>query len=472
MTPYLKYLRTAFTQLDHAAQAEASRERNAIAKRLLDALIARAETAERLQADLVSGLHQLAEQDASGELGHLLAQARLVTEPGYLAQGLGTLQASYIETGDSNGLRMAAAVADLERQYYTQFKAAVAAQQQSGLTAEAAGPDGANALDTQRLTAFLRDALDEPQLTISQTSVLAGGYSKSTRAVTLEDVRSCPQEIVLRSDSTAVHSAGSVVHEYALLGRLFEQGLRVPRPLALEPTGSVLGAPFIAVERCPGSTLGSLLVPPPRNPGLAREVAEQLALLHTTPLDRVRDVLAPPAPSATDWVSALVEEDYRNWKALDVPSSIFEAAYAWLRRNVSCNDGAPRVPMHGDYGMQNFLVEGERVCAVLDWEFACIGHAAYDLGYFYDQAESLDSWEAFLAAYAEAGGHVPDAAQLDYNILLCATRFGVMSVRLQKHVESGGEIDEASATIFGHVFIEEFSERTARALAKVLRQQV
>lgn len=82
--------------------------------------------------------------------------------------------------------------------------------------------------------------------------------------------------------------------------------------------------------------------------------------------------------------------------------------------------------MHGDLGLNNILIDGERVSALLDWEFVRAGHAAYDLGYFHCMATALGDWEDFLAAYQRAGGTVPSPEVLQFFILFANVRLAVM----------------------------------------------
>ena len=99
-------------------------------------------------------------------------------------------------------------------------------------------------------------------------------------------------------------------------------------------------------------------------------------------------------------------------------------------------DGS-RSLVHADYGLNNILIENHKVSVILDWEYAHIGNPAYDLGYFYYQAEALSSWDEFLDAYQAAGARLPGKAELDYCILYAATRLGVMVCQAAAAYHSG-----------------------------------
>jgi aminoglycoside phosphotransferase (APT) family kinase protein len=65
--------------------------------------------------------------------------------------------------------------------------------------------------------------------------------------------------------------------------------------------------------------------------------------------------------------------------------------------------------VHGDSGPYNFLVDSDRLTAVLDWEFAHVGDPAEDLGIARVYAEDVMDWREFLDIYASAGGpEVPE----------------------------------------------------------------
>src|SRR5690606_25121646 len=103
-----------------------------------------------------------------------------------------------------------------------------------------------------------------------------------TALVEQRGARELPASFILRQDWHAGATDTTVAQEHALLNRLAAAGLRVPRSLLLEPASSEVGEPFILVERMPGRQEGSLFTPP-RSAALARQLAEQLALLHTLP---------------------------------------------------------------------------------------------------------------------------------------------------------------------------------------------
>jgi aminoglycoside phosphotransferase (APT) family kinase protein len=143
-------------------------------------------------------------------------------------------------------------------------------------------------------------------------------------------------------------------------------------------------------------------------------------------------------------------------------------AFEWLRCHADLYDSSPRALVHGDYGLNNLLIEGDRVTGILDWEHAHIGNPAYDLGYFHPMAAALASWPSFLDAYANTGVHMPDEKQIDFSILLGATRVGVMLCQVMSAFTSDQETGIAATTGIAGDYYDVAVLRISNALEKVL----
>lgn len=65
--------------------------------------------------------------------------------------------------------------------------------------------------------------------------------------------------------------------------------------------------------------------------------------------------------------------------------------------------------VHADYKRSNLLIEGDKVSAVLDWEFACAGPPLIDVGIFLRAGRQLPPgfMDAFVRGYCNAGGSLP-----------------------------------------------------------------
>lgn len=261
----------------------------------------------------------------------------------------------------------------------------------------------------------------------------------------------------------------SVVAEYALLKSLYEHGVSVAKALALEDSGAVFGSPFMLVERRRGNVIGGgFKLPSGQNKALCVDAAEKLAAIHRVPLEAIGDQIDNATGRSSDKARAWIEEGYKTWQSLDMPSPVFEMAFAWLRHNIVVYDRAPRSLVHADFGLQNLLIHENKVDTILDWEFAHVGNPAYDLSYFRFAAKALYSWECFLEAYGNAGMPIPDQEQLNYTNLLASTRHGVMVCQAVARFASSNAPGAALAAVVAGNFYEETIRRVSDALNCVL----
>ena len=72
--------------------------------------------------------------------------------------------------------------------------------------------------------------------------------------------------------------------------------------------------------------------------------------------------------------------------------------------------------LHGDAGPNQFMFDGGRITALLDWELAHIGHPMSDLGYtrFREALYPSGGFAEFVAAYAAASDRPVDRRAVDY----------------------------------------------------------
>lgn len=333
--------------------------------------------------------------------------------------------------------------------------------------AASSGAVHARSIDERSFNAFLAHAFpDEPSLRLAGYRYISGGHSKFTARIQTTAGRSIPSNIILRADASGTYGGASVVDEFRLLQVLHRNGVKVPRPLAVDASGKAFGAAMMLVEAMPGESIGHMFNLPQPNAAVNRDVATQLARLHRIPAaefgNKVDSANCTNQEKALNWL----DESYATFKALNRGTAVLEAAFHWLRENAALNDGA-RSLVHGDYGLNNILIHQDRVSTILDWEFAHIGNPIYDLGYFYYQADSLSSFQEFFDAYRAAGGFNPTQAQIDYATLFASTRLGVMVLQSETAFEAG-VIKGTGAAASNTGFHEESIQRIAGVLERVL----
>lgn len=197
-----------------------------------------------------------------------------------------------------------------------------------------------------------------------------------------------PLRAVLRRPpvGAAVKSGHDMGREFRLISALHGT-FPVPRPLAFEATGQVLGVPFYAMEEVAGlivrkrlepSRLTSPLAPTEAHRRLSELMIDTMVALHA---------LDPTALGLSDlyrgagFAKRQVEGWSRRWESAlteDVP------AMERLRQQLlgRAPEDAGAVLVHNDLKYDNCVLTPDlgQVVAVLDWEMATVGCPLMDLG--------------------------------------------------------------------------------------------
>ena len=232
--------------------------------------------------------------------------------------------------------------------------------------------------DVDALGAWLREALgiDERPVVHQYPS----GFSNLTYLLDLGH-----REVVLRRPppGALVRGGHDMGREYRILTAL-DGHVPVPAPLAFEPTGRVLGAPFYVMEHVPGVVLRATApeVHRPAPPTMARvadALVASLGALHEVDVEAagLGDLGQPEG-----YVGRQVAGWERRYEAAatDVLPDL-ERAFGWLRAHQPAESGATLI--HNDYKYDNLLLDPAdltQVRAVLDWELATVGDPLMDLG--------------------------------------------------------------------------------------------
>ena len=150
----------------------------------------------------------------------------------------------------------------------------------------------------------------------------------------------------------------------------------------LDADGSGLGAPTVIMERVPGVTdILALRAPEPagRNRAIALAFADAAAKLHNVDVAGLDFLGTPTRENAAAIQVGIWEAQFLKHRMEPHPAIAF--AFQWLKANAPV---AERISLvHGDYRLGNFLFEGERITALLDWEMAHLGDPAEDIAWAY-----------------------------------------------------------------------------------------
>lgn len=303
------------------------------------------------------------------------------------------------------------------------------------------------ALTAESLQAFLRaERPDETSLTVSDFQRVPGGMSKLTYFFTLTDSTGRHERVVRKASNAQLLDLGclNIRREYELLKRVHATGFPCPQPLWFADNPEGVDGSYYVMSKSSGKLLGNFFGAQEKLPeGLLLHLAEVFARLHSIPLSRFADGIE--SFSEPRYVGATVEQALRYnleafvrfWEELDRLPSPFEVrALRWLKQNVPQN-GHPAVVTHNDLLIHNFLADGERITSVLDWEGACIGDPASDLGYVKAEVSRHMDWNRFLDHYRAHGGRPIDERSFAYHDTLTNLRNLVGTNKHTKTLQTG-----------------------------------
>lgn len=231
----------------------------------------------------------------------------------------------------------------------------------------------------------------------------------------------------------------------------------VPNVRFVETDTSILGSPFLVMDRVNGRALPDM---PPYVFGgsymdglsideqrmLGRTVARLQASIHSIDLDLAAsegfDLSFLPNRQGSAVERLLAEQrSYYNWARGELRLPVIEKALDWLAAHPP-QDPGPTVINWGDARPGNVLFDGLQPTAVLDWEMVNIGPAGVDVGWlifmhqFFQSLADIFQLPGFpefcqpddiVAAYVEAGGR--EIKELDWYIKYASLRFAAVAIR-------------------------------------------
>lgn len=236
-------------------------------------------------------------------------------------------------------------------------------------------------LDVEALTPWLREALGTTERPVVRQ--YPSGFSNLTYLLDLGH-----REVVLRRPPLGAHVQGGhdMGREFRLLTALSGH-VPVPEPLAFEPTGDVLGAPFYVMEHVPGVVLRASSERPasgipdleaPAMAGVAEAFVDTFARLHAVDVEAVGlGDMGNPAGYVARQVDGW-ERRYTQAATDAIPD--VERAFGWMQDNQPPESGTALV--HNDYKYDNLVLDPGDLSlrAVLDWELATVGDPLMDVG--------------------------------------------------------------------------------------------
>ncbi|MGV9414728.1 phosphotransferase family protein [Nocardia sp. NPDC003693] len=171
--------------------------------------------------------------------------------------------------------------------------------------------------------------------------------------------------------------------------------VRVPRVRFVEPTGTVLGSPFLLMDRVEGSVPPDVMpytfggnwlfdADPEQRRRVQESTVETLVKLHAIPDAATTFAFLDP-PYAGDHVLERILNRARAWYEFSVrdtgPAPLVERILKWLGENLPAPGSYETVLSWGDARLGNCMYRDFEPVAVLDWEMATIGPRELDVAW-------------------------------------------------------------------------------------------
>jgi aminoglycoside phosphotransferase (APT) family kinase protein len=261
---------------------------------------------------------------------------------------------------------------------------------------------------------------------VARIARAATGASRGTWLVDVVVADGSERALVVRRDTGDGPLSGTeldLAREARVYRALRDTPVRIPRLVAASADGTML-----LVERAPGSDAFAAIAERGAREAVARDYMRALAELHAV------DVAALDLPGFP------IPREVRDHARLDLAlwRRIFErhargedrlVARAFATLDALAPPGAERTALcHGDAGPGNFLYEGERVTALLDWEFAHAGDPLDDLAWVAVRAHLLGGFGDLAGGFrvwAAASGLDVVPARIEYYRALVLVRMAV-----------------------------------------------
>lgn len=322
----------------------------------------------------------------------------------------------------------------------------------------------------QRLERWLAATIPAEHVAVSQVEVpQSAGFSMTTilfRATWEAEGEPTTADLVARVAPTglALFERPDLAREFKVLRALGDHtAAPVPSVRWLEPDASVLGAPFLVMDRAFGQVPSD--DPPYPVAGWVAELdAADRAKLYPETLRAMAEV------HCTDWraldLACLTDDAEKDEPGAAQQMALLERTYDWVHggeRSPTIDSAlailAQRLPPTGDLvlnwgdsriGNVVFDSETHTVAALLDWEMATIASPEMDLGWFLffaryytegigvEKLPGLQSRDELIAQYEALTGR--DVEHIDFYEGFAAARASVLIMRVGRLMIEAGAL--------------------------------
>ena len=210
-----------------------------------------------------------------------------------------------------------------------------------------------------------------PQSKLQRAWKLSGGVSAQVTALEITQPDNSLQKMIVRlhGEVDFKNNPNIAADEFKLLQILHSEGLAVPKPYYLDPSGQIFPTPYLIIEFVEGESEFA----PSNLTGFLFQMASHLAKIHAVDCSKLDLSFLP------DQEKIYTEKIRMRPAQLDASidegsiRDILEAAWPLPQLNKS---GL----LHGDYWPGNILWKDNQLAAVIDWEDAKLGDPLADLG--------------------------------------------------------------------------------------------
>ena len=217
-------------------------------------------------------------------------------------------------------------------------------------------------------------------------------------AFEIQDADGQERRLILRSYGPH-HADRDLQPEYHTLFFVHAQGLPAPKPLLLDDSLQLLNEPYIVMKY----TQGEMIFPKTGQLPYVRQMAEQLARIHSVDLAELNQTLFHQQKKCHEGDKGLVHHDLKP---------LLRQIESRLNQPPAHSLNSPAL-LHGDFWPGNTLWHDGRLVSIIDWENAHIGDPLIDLA----RSRSEISWIFGRKALDIFTKHYQELMAIDYTHL-------------------------------------------------------